>query len=180
MTVEYVDAGEAIDQGLLSGKVAVGEVAPPVVAGFNYDRILNAREEPQNWLTYYGAYDGQLYSPLDQLNTENVKRLLPAWIFQAGTTNFGTTLFRVRYRRNGTQPQVQIQVGTTANTNWINISNTSHRIEVVWPAAGFPLMAKRNNASLAIINREATEFDAIADLVIRDDIGTVLSPFIAH
>jgi NAD-dependent deacetylase len=51
---------------------------------------------------------------------------------------------------------------------------------VVWPAAGFPLMAKRNNARLVIINREATEFDPIADLVIREDIGTVLSPFIAH
>src|SRR5579862_210284 len=51
---------------------------------------------------------------------------------------------------------------------------------VVWPAAGFPLMAKRNNARLVIINREATDFDAIADLVIRDDIGAVLSPFIAH
>ena len=86
MTVEYVDAGEAVDQGILSGKVAGGEVAPPVVAGVNYDRLLNAREEPQNWLTYYGAYDGQRYSPLDQINTENVKRLGPAWIFQAGST----------------------------------------------------------------------------------------------
>jgi NAD-dependent deacetylase len=51
---------------------------------------------------------------------------------------------------------------------------------VVWPAAGFPLMAKRNGAQLVILNREATELDDIADLVIRDDIGTVLSPFIAH
>jgi NAD-dependent deacetylase len=51
---------------------------------------------------------------------------------------------------------------------------------VVWPAAGFPLMAKRNGARLAILNREPTELDDIADLVIRDDIGTVLSPFIAH
>lgn len=51
---------------------------------------------------------------------------------------------------------------------------------VVWPAAGFPLMAKRNGARLVILNREATEFDEIADLVIRDDIGTVLSRFIAH
>jgi len=51
---------------------------------------------------------------------------------------------------------------------------------VVWPAAGFPLMAKRNGARLVIINRETTEFDAIADLVVSDDIGTVLSPFIAH
>jgi NAD-dependent deacetylase len=51
---------------------------------------------------------------------------------------------------------------------------------VVWPAAGFPLLAKRNGARLVIINREATEFDAIADLVIRDDIGSVLSCFIVH
>jgi NAD-dependent deacetylase len=51
---------------------------------------------------------------------------------------------------------------------------------VVWPAAGFPLMAKRNGARLVIINREATEFDAIADLVVPEDIGTVLAPLIAH
>jgi NAD-dependent deacetylase len=51
---------------------------------------------------------------------------------------------------------------------------------VVWPAAGFPLMAKRNGARLAIINREATDFDGIADLVVRDDIGSVLSHFIMH
>ena len=51
---------------------------------------------------------------------------------------------------------------------------------VVWPAAGFPLLAKRNGARLVIINREPTEFDEIADLVVREDIGTVLSPFIVH
>jgi len=51
---------------------------------------------------------------------------------------------------------------------------------VVWPAAGFPLMAKRNGARLVIINREPTEFDEIADLVVREDIGSVLSPFIVH
>jgi NAD-dependent deacetylase len=50
---------------------------------------------------------------------------------------------------------------------------------VVWPAAGFPLMAKRNGARLVIINREATEFDDLADLVVREDIGSVLAPFIA-
>ena len=50
---------------------------------------------------------------------------------------------------------------------------------VVWPAAGFPLMAKRNGASLVIINRDPTEFDELADLVVRHDIGEVLEPFIA-
>ena len=49
---------------------------------------------------------------------------------------------------------------------------------VVWPAAGFPLMAKRNGAALVIINREPTDFDDIADLVVRNDIGDALSPFI--
>jgi NAD-dependent deacetylase len=51
---------------------------------------------------------------------------------------------------------------------------------VVWPAAGFPLAAKRNGARLVIINRDETEFDQIADLVLHDDIGAALSPFIAH
>jgi NAD-dependent deacetylase len=51
---------------------------------------------------------------------------------------------------------------------------------VVWPAAGFPVMAKRNGARLVILNRDATEFDDIADLVIHEDIGSVLAPFVAH
>ncbi|HEV2624631.1 MAG TPA: Sir2 family NAD-dependent protein deacetylase [Xanthobacteraceae bacterium] len=49
---------------------------------------------------------------------------------------------------------------------------------VVWPAAGLPLMAKRSGAKLVIINREPTDFDEIADLVVRYDIGTVLEPFV--
>jgi len=49
---------------------------------------------------------------------------------------------------------------------------------VVWPAAGFPLMAKRNGARLVIINRDPTEFDDVADLVARHDIGAVLECFI--
>ncbi|MGA2894136.1 MAG: Sir2 family NAD-dependent protein deacetylase [Xanthobacteraceae bacterium] len=51
---------------------------------------------------------------------------------------------------------------------------------LVWPAAGFPLMAKRNGARLVIINREATDFDEVADLVVRQDIGTVLEPFVGQ
>jgi len=51
---------------------------------------------------------------------------------------------------------------------------------VVWPAASFPLMAKRNGAALVIMNREPTEFDDLADLVVRNDIGDALGPFIAH
>ena len=51
---------------------------------------------------------------------------------------------------------------------------------VVWPAAGFPLMAKRCGARLVIINNEPTEQDDVADLVIRHDIGETLGPFVGN
>jgi len=51
---------------------------------------------------------------------------------------------------------------------------------VVWPAAGFPLLAKRSGARLVILNRDPTDFDNMADLVIRADIGRTLEPFIVH
>ena len=50
----------------------------------------------------------------------------------------------------------------------------------VWPAAGFPLMAKNSGAGLVIINNEPTEQDDIADLVIRHDIGETLGPFVGN
>ncbi len=46
---------------------------------------------------------------------------------------------------------------------------------VVHPAAGFPLLAKRNGASLAIVNREPTDLDAFADLVLNDEIGPAMT-----
>lgn len=47
---------------------------------------------------------------------------------------------------------------------------------VVFPAAGFPLKARQNGAKLVIINRDETDMDAYADLVVHEDIGTVLEP----
>ncbi len=49
---------------------------------------------------------------------------------------------------------------------------------VVYPAATLPLLAKRAGARLVIVNREPTDFDAVADLTIRGDIGDVLSPLL--
>jgi NAD-dependent deacetylase len=51
---------------------------------------------------------------------------------------------------------------------------------VVWPAAGFPMMAKESGARLVIINNEPTDQDDIADLVIRHDIGDTLGPFVGN
>jgi NAD-dependent deacetylase len=49
---------------------------------------------------------------------------------------------------------------------------------VVYPAAGFPLLAKQNGARLVIVNREPTEQDGFADLVIRDAIGAVMTSIV--
>jgi NAD-dependent deacetylase len=49
---------------------------------------------------------------------------------------------------------------------------------VVYPAATLPLLAKRAGATLVIVNREPTDFDDIADLVIRADIGDALAPLL--
>ena len=46
---------------------------------------------------------------------------------------------------------------------------------LVYPAAGFPLLAKRNGAKLAILNREATDLDGFADLVVNQEIGPTLA-----
>jgi alcohol dehydrogenase (cytochrome c) len=58
--------------------------APPVADAVTGERIRRARSEPQNWLTYYGAYDGQRFSQLDQINAGNVAGLRPVWVFQYG------------------------------------------------------------------------------------------------
>lgn len=45
---------------------------------------------------------------------------------------------------------------------------------VVYPAAGFPALAKQRGAKLVIINRDATEQDDSADLVVHEEIGATL------
>lgn len=49
---------------------------------------------------------------------------------------------------------------------------------VVFPAAGFPLLAKRNGAMLVIVNREATDMDRYADLVLHDEIGPLMTEIV--
>ena len=46
---------------------------------------------------------------------------------------------------------------------------------VVFPAASFPVVAKRNGARLVILNREPTDLDPVADLVVRAEIGAALA-----
>jgi NAD-dependent deacetylase len=46
---------------------------------------------------------------------------------------------------------------------------------VVYPAAGFPAIAKRRGAKLVIVNRDPTDQDDSADLLIHAEIGSTVS-----
>ena len=55
--------------------------------GINYSPVTDERllkPEPHNWLMYRGTYDGWGYSPLDKINTQNVKKLFPVWTVSTG------------------------------------------------------------------------------------------------
>ncbi len=63
---------------------------PPAVAAQNapdYHPVTDERllhPETRNWLHYRGTYDGWGYSALDQIDSDNVSRLAPAWTFSTG------------------------------------------------------------------------------------------------
>ena len=50
----------------------------------------------------------------------------------------------------------------------------------VFPAAGFPVLAKQNHTPLVILNREETGLDGLADIVIHADSGPVLEQVAAR
>ena len=55
-----------------------------------YSPVTDARlenPEPENWLMTRGNYQGWSYSPLDQINTNNVKNLVPVWTYSTGVTS---------------------------------------------------------------------------------------------
>lgn len=70
-----------------------------------------------------------------------------------------------------TEPMARAEAETLACDLFLVLGSSL----VVYPAAGFPVMAKRNGARLAIVNREPTELDPYADLVLHDEIGPVMT-----
>jgi alcohol dehydrogenase (cytochrome c) len=79
----------ALKQWFLAGLLASTCLVPIAAAGpiENYSPVTTDRlknPEPGNWMHYRRTYDGQGYSPLDQINTSNVKSLTPVWTFSTG------------------------------------------------------------------------------------------------
>jgi PQQ-dependent dehydrogenase (methanol/ethanol family) len=53
-----------------------------ISGGLTFDRLQHSSAEPQNWLTYWGDYQGRHYSALKQINTSNVRQLQARWSAQ--------------------------------------------------------------------------------------------------
>lgn len=71
-----VGGGGAQGRGVQPNREAT---VPPVP----FERILHANQEPQNWLTYSGNYNGQRHSGLTQVTTANVRDLNLKWVYQS-------------------------------------------------------------------------------------------------
>ena len=52
------------------------------LAPVTWDRLVNAADEPQNWLMYSGTFDSKRHSGLDQVHNRNVHRLELKWAYQ--------------------------------------------------------------------------------------------------
>ena len=69
------------DQTTVDSTVWISDVTATV----DGERIVNADDEPGNWLAHGRTYDEQRFSPLDQITADNVGDLGLAWYFDTGT-----------------------------------------------------------------------------------------------
>jgi alcohol dehydrogenase (cytochrome c) len=74
---------------LLTPLLVVSAQTPLHAADMTFERALNASKEPQNWLLYYGNYQGYRFSPLTAINTETVKNLKPVFAVALGGLQSG-------------------------------------------------------------------------------------------
>jgi PQQ-dependent dehydrogenase (methanol/ethanol family) len=67
-------------------KILLATVAFVATAGSAYanDEVMKLQKDPNNWAMQLGDYSGKRYSPLDQINTQNVKNLKVDWSFSTG------------------------------------------------------------------------------------------------
>jgi len=67
-------------------KPCVAAAAAFAVSGtaFGNQELMQLAQDPANWAMWGGEYNGQRYSELDQINTENAGQLAPAWTFSTG------------------------------------------------------------------------------------------------
>src|SRR5437879_4360840 len=93
MRMSSLNSGHA--RALLIRTIAVAWLIAALPAGaaspVTDEMLLNAQKEATNWLMAGRDYAGTRYSPLAQVNTNNVKRLVPVWTFSLGVLDAQNT-----------------------------------------------------------------------------------------
>jgi quinohemoprotein ethanol dehydrogenase len=72
-------SGESEDRGKAT------PAAPEAVANVDSARIMEADEDPGNWMSHGRTYSEQRYSPLDEINADNASELGLAWYYDLDT-----------------------------------------------------------------------------------------------
>ncbi|WER50940.1 PQQ-binding-like beta-propeller repeat protein [Cupriavidus sp. WKF15] len=80
--LEYRVKGVIAKKALIMGIAMVGAQGAQAESGPGFD-------DPNNWPQYHRSYNAWRYSPLNQINRNNIKRLHVAWIHQPGVVTHG-------------------------------------------------------------------------------------------
>ncbi|MFQ5889802.1 MAG: pyrroloquinoline quinone-dependent dehydrogenase [Gemmatimonadota bacterium] len=66
------------------------EAAPPTFASLSDSDLKGAVDEASEWRMYGKDYTNRRWSPLDQINRQNVSGLVPVWVYQTGAGRLGS------------------------------------------------------------------------------------------
>ncbi len=82
---EEADVANAPTETATDAAAGGGRASIEEATQINRERVVNADAEPGNWLAHGRTYSEQRYSPLDQINEDNVGELGLAWSYEMGT-----------------------------------------------------------------------------------------------
>ena len=122
--------------------VGVEEHILTVTGSLDGERIINANTEPQNWLAHGRTYDEQRFSPLDEINADNVSELGLAWYFDTGTN-----------RGLEASPIVVDGIMYTSGSWSVVFANNARTGELIWQFDPEVPKAWGYNACCDVVNR---------------------------
>jgi NAD-dependent deacetylase len=115
------------------------------------------------------GWRGPMHETLDRVRAgeDDPPCLVCGGMLKSGTISFGESLVEadlLRAQQAAAGADVFLAVGTSLG---------------VYPAAALPEIALHNGARLVILNAEPTPFDAAADVIVREQLGTALPAIVA-
>ena len=87
LTISIISSSYSLRRNVqINNNEDINKISNEIIGNINQSRIINADNEPHNWLAHGRDYNEQRYSPLDQINTETIQNLELEWSLDMGTT----------------------------------------------------------------------------------------------